>query len=85
MRLQAIRPDEEADLPVDLPEDKSGKAKAKEDNEEDAGQHTLLSLKSLCKNMPCYMQHLLCGLWVRQNATSKPDHTKSQQELEGRM
>ena len=38
--LQAIRPDEEAGLPVNLPEDKSGKAKAKEDNEEDAGQHT---------------------------------------------
>lgn len=34
---QAIRPDEESDLPVDLPEEKSGKEKAQEDNEENAG------------------------------------------------
>lgn len=40
MLPQAIRPDEEAELPVDLPEDKSGRAKAREDIEENAGQHT---------------------------------------------
>ena len=35
---QAIRPDEESSLPVDLPEDKGGTQKAQEDNEENAGE-----------------------------------------------
>ena len=55
--IQAIRPDEEADLPVDLPEEKSGRAKAKEDNEENAGQHIILSLRS-CRNTSCSARHL---------------------------
>ena len=58
--MQAIRPDEEADLPVELPEEKSGKARAREDNEEDAGQHTGLPLRP-CMDMPCsvHARHLL--------------------------
>ena len=35
---QAIRPDEESSLPVGLPEDKGGRQKAQEDNEENAGE-----------------------------------------------
>ncbi|CAK0749083.1 hypothetical protein CVIRNUC_001883 [Coccomyxa viridis] len=37
-RQHAIRPDEESSLPVGLPEDKGGKQKAQEDNEENAGE-----------------------------------------------
>lgn len=58
LSVQAIRPDEEADLPVDLPEEKNGRAKAKEDNEENAGQHTVLSLRPF-EAAPCSARHLL--------------------------
>ena len=47
MILQAIRPDEEADLPMDLPEEKSGKQKAREDNEENAGERSAPSCQLL--------------------------------------
>ena len=80
--MQAIRPDEEADLPVDLPEEKSGKAQAKEDNEEDAGSsHDTRS--GLCIDMPCFV-HAICSeglLHCFHAVRRKPCHAATQQAM----
>lgn len=81
VRTQAIRPDEEADLPVDLPEEKSGKARAKEDNEEDAGSsHDTRS--GLCIDMPCSVHAIWSeGLHCFHTVRRKPGYAATQQAM----